>query len=147
MEQKPNHVFELSIDGTANGYLIETATWTKFLSVIGFFSCGIMICLGLFMGSFMGTAFASSGLGSNSGLFFSLINIAFAGLLISPCLYLFKFSKSMQKALKAGDSIQFKEGLKNLKSFFKFMGIFIIVILSIYALSILGIAVSSAFTA
>ena len=146
MEQTQNHLFELRIDEAANGYLAETAKWSRFLSVIGFVSCGLMICLGLFMGPFMGAAFTGSGLGSNNGLFFSLLYIAFAGLFIFPCLYLFKFSKSMQAALKTGDSTQLEEGFKNLKSCFRFMGILTIVMLSVYALSFLGIAVSAAFT-
>ena len=146
MEQTPNHLFDLNIDETSNGYLTETAKWARFLAIVGFISCGLMIILGLFMGTFMGAAMASSGLGAQSGILFSVIYIAFAGLFVFPCLYLFKFSKSMQVAMSAGDSFQLVEGLKNLKSCFKFMGILTIVILSIYALSIVAVAVAAAFT-
>ena len=51
----------------------------------------------------------------------------------------------MQVAIKAGDPVQLDEGLKNLKSCFKFMGILTIVLLSLYGIAFLVRGIATAF--
>ena len=145
MEQTNTNLFELSIDETSNGYLAETAKWAKFLSIVGFVVCGLMIILGLLMGTIMGGIMGSAGMPFGNTAIFSVIYIAIAALYFMPCLYLFKFSKSMQMALKAGDSAQLREGLKNLKSSFKFLGMLTVIILALYAVAFVAGGIFAAF--
>ncbi|ULQ53574.1 hypothetical protein [Flavihumibacter fluvii] len=146
MEPSNNNHFELVIDEIGKGYLAETAKWAKFLSIMGFMLCGLLLILGLVMGTAMGTMFASSQMGAGKSLIFSVGYILIAALYFLPCLYLYKFSRSMQVALKAGDLVQLDEGLKNLKSCFKFMGVLTIILLSLYGIAFLVGGIAAAFS-
>ena len=117
----------------AKSYLLEIAKWSKFLSIIGFIVIGIMVLVGLFGGAMMGAAMAQSGSPIGGG-FFTIMYIGFAILYLMPVLYLFKFSTQAKTALMNNNDLGIESALENLKSHYKFIGIFTIVILSIYAL-------------
>jgi Family of unknown function (DUF5362) len=120
----------LSIQSKA--FLSETAGWAKFLGIVGFVFIGLMILLGFFAGSMM-SAFGGTGL---PGAFFTIFYIVFALLYFFPCYYLVKFSSNMKQALQFQSRELLDSALENLKSFFKYLGIFTIVILAIYALAL-----------
>ena len=150
----PNeNLFELQIDQQSIGYLSETARWSKFLSIVGFVVCGLMVIFSLFFGSIMSVI---SKIGSNSDSFNSsavagfysygitIVYIIIALLYFFPCLYLFNFSSKMQTALRNNDQLNLNAALGNLKSCFKFVGILTIVVLSFYMLgTIVVVSVAS----
>ncbi len=140
--------FELDVNQEIKGYLSETAKWSYFLSILGFVGIGFMILLGFFMAfsnpgsqlSWEGTDNAyGAGYASGVALFYILIALVY----IFPILYLFKFSKKMKSALKLNNNNDFKEAFLNLKSHYKFIGIFSIVIISLYILTIIGVVVGA----
>ncbi len=146
MEETTNmNLFELQIDHQAAGYLGETAKWTKFLSILGFIFCGLIVLIAIFFGSFFSSSFlgkygqggAIGGMGSGLGVVVIVIYVLLALFYFFPCLYLFNFSNKMQMALRNNDQAQLNLSFKNLKSCFKFWGIFTIIILSFYALAII----------
>ena len=62
----PNeNLFELQVDQQSIGYLSETARWAKFLSIVGFVMCGIIVVFALFFGSII-SIFSKLGRGSDS---------------------------------------------------------------------------------
>jgi Family of unknown function (DUF5362) len=140
MEQSSN-LFELQLDQSSINYLNESARWSRFLSIIGFIYCGLMVIMGLFFGSIMtrmlpsmgGDAAAGAMIGSG---FFGIFFIVMSLIMFFPALYLFNFSSKMRRALNSNDQPLLTESLKNLKSFFKFYGILLIVVLSFYALAL-----------
>lgn len=141
------HLFELQIDQQSISYLSETAKWAKFLSIMGFIGCGLMLIFALFAGTLMATF---SQMGSYSagnamgGAALSLIYLAIALLYFFPCLYLFKFANKMQFAVRNNDQTTLNTSLRNLKGLFKFLGILTIVIMSVYVLAIvIGIAAAA----
>jgi len=137
MEENTNSgLFELQIDHQSSAYLNETAKWTKFLSIVGFVFCGIILLVAIFMGSLIGSAFSRYGATGASGFggIFSFVYIVIALLYFFPCLYLFNFSNKMKTALRNNDQEQLNTSFKNLKSCFKFLGIFTIIILGFYLL-------------
>lgn len=142
----PNeNLFELQIDQQSIGYMSETARWAKFLSIVGFVLCGLMVIFSLFFGSIISIL---SKIGSNNDSFNSsavagfysygvtIFYIIIALLFFFPCLYLFNFSSKMQTALRNNDQINLNAAFGNLKSCFKFVGILTIVMLSFYLLAI-----------
>jgi hypothetical protein len=139
MEQSSN-LFELQLDQPSINYLNEAARWSRFLSIIGFIYCGLMVLVGLFFGSVMGRIIPA---GVDSGM--SVIGSGFIGVFIVimslimffPALYLWNFSSKIRRALNNNDQPLLTEALKNLKSFFKFYGILLIVVLSLYALAVI----------
>ena len=136
-------LFELQIDQQSIAYMSETARWAKFLSIVGFVMCGLMVIFALLFGSIMssfsrlgGSDVYSSSVNFGS-TFFSLFYIVLAILCFFPCLYLFNFSTKMQTALRNNDQANLNLSFGNLKSCFKFVGILTIVILSFYLLGII----------
>lgn len=144
-DNQDQHLFELQIDQQSIGYLSETARWAKFLSIVGFVVCGLMIVVALFAGTVMTTLSrfgrsddtALQGITGVSGAFVSLIYIIIALLYFFPCLYLFNFSGKMQTALHNNDQTSLNASFSHLKSCFKFVGILTIVVLSFYLLAII----------
>ena len=137
------NLFELQVDQQSISFLSETARWARFLSIVGFVLCGLMIVLALFAGSLIATfnrinsKSGDDALGSAMGFssaLFSLIYIVIALLYFFPCLYLFNFSGKMQMALRNNDQTNLNAAFGNLKSCFKFVGILTIVFLSFYLL-------------
>jgi hypothetical protein len=139
MEQQGN-LFDLHLDQQSVNYLSEAARWSRLLAIIGFIYCGIMAICGLFFGSII-TRLMMSGMGgadvATSGLgnaFWSFFVILSALILFFPAYYLFNFSSKVRRAIQNDDQAILTESFKNLKSFFKFYGILIIICLSLYAL-------------
>jgi len=123
------------------GYLLETAKWGKFLSIVGFVGIGFMILGGIFFSTIManlgamgGEEFGAAALMGTG--FMSAIYIVIALIYFFPCLYLYRFSTKIKTALNHNDEAFLTEAFKNLKSIFKFMGIFTAVILGFYAFMI-----------
>lgn len=104
-----------------------------------------MVLFGI-MALFMGT---SLGGGAISGALLSLFYLLFGALYLLPVLYLHRFSSSMQAGLAASDEEIIAASFKNLKSLFKFMGVFTIIFLGFYALVLFamffGVAIGSSF--
>lgn len=149
MEQlsQSENLFDLQLDQQSSAYLAETARWGKFLSILGFILTGLLLIVGIFMGSFMAsTMSAAEGFGGISSSFFTIVYLAIALVYFFPCLYLFRFSTKAQDALRSNDQSSLTEGFKNLKSCFRFMGILTIVILGFYALAFV-IGIGAAMTA
>jgi len=139
MEQSSN-LFELQLDQPSINYLSEAARWSRFLSIIGFIYCGLMVLVGLFFGSVMGRmmpATVDSGMSVIGSGFIGVFIVIMSLIMFFPALYLWNFSSKIRRALNNNDQPLLTEALKNLKSFFKFYGILLIVVLSLYALAVI----------
>jgi hypothetical protein len=138
--ESPNtsNLFDLQVDQHSSAFLKEAARWGKFLSIVGFIFCGIILLVALFAGSYLaGTLGRATGEhGMVGGAFISAIYIGVALLYFFPCLYLYNFSSKMQVALRSNDQQMLNASLKNLKSCFKFLGILTIITISVYVLAI-----------
>ena len=139
MEQSSN-LFELQLDQPSINYLSEAARWSRFLSIIGFIYCGFMVILGLFFGTVMRMmpTVGDSGMTTIGSSFFGVFIIIMSLVMFFPALYLWNFSSKIRKAFNNNDQPLLTESLKNLKSFFKFYGILLIVVLSFYALALIA---------
>ncbi|MDP4131942.1 MAG: DUF5362 family protein [Bacteroidota bacterium] len=143
MEQStPANLFDLQLDQQAGSYLGEAARWARFLSILGFILCGLMVLMGAFLGSRIADSLSNMG-GSSmlGGGFFSMIYVLIALIYFFPCLYLFHFGTKMRTALTNNDQETLSASLKNLKSCFKFFGVLAIIVLSLYALAIIALII------
>ena len=124
MEQNTSNLFELQIDHQSNAYLRETAKWAKFLAIVGFIGCALIILVGIFAGSVMATTFGElgGGFGGGMGVVMAVIYILLALLAFFPYLYLYRFANQMQVALRNNDQAALSTSFGNLKSCFKFVG-------------------------
>jgi hypothetical protein len=138
---------DLQVSPASQNFLNETAKWGKFLAIVGFIFCGLMVIAAFFLPALLLTmppynqiAGATTAMAS----VFTIVYLILAVILFFPCLYLYRFSVKMKLALGSVSQENFETSLQNLKSVFKFYGIFTIVILSFYALifvvTMLGLA-------
>lgn len=131
---------ELKISLPSVAYLSETAKWAKFLAIMGFICCGLIVVAGFFVATVFSGSMADSrfsAFGAIGGVGIAVLYILFGLIYFFPCLYLFNFASKMQAALRMRDQHLLEESFKNIKSCFKFMGILTIAILSVYVLVII----------
>jgi len=143
MEQN-EPLFGLSLDNSVNGYLRETAKWSRFLAIVGFIGLGLGLIIFLFMilvgfSSFQTADPYNQYPGYEKTLFMSrgiatVFGLVFIVLYFFPLMYLYRFGTQMRDALNANDQEKLTTAFKNLKSVFRFMGILTIIILALYAL-------------
>jgi len=118
----------LQINKEIRAHILETAKWSKFLSVLGFIGIGIILIGVLILGSM--TGMASRGLAFGSFVPAIIISIIY----FFPLYYLFNYSSNAQKALTFEDQNSLNKAFEYHKSHYKFIGILTIVLLSLYAL-------------
>ncbi len=151
MEQKSAFdSFELEVSDEIKVLLKETTSWTYFLSILGFIGIGFLVIFGIFFGAIMSAGALRNNnpyeaMGFSMG-YFGLIYVVMALIYFFPVLYLFNFSRKMKSALSNANKADFKSAFTNLKSHYKFMGVFTIVIISIYVLAfIFGMFAAASF--
>lgn len=131
----------LQLDNNGIESLNETRKWTMFLSVLGFIVLGLMI-LGLFIVMFaMGATsrysesmgFGASGL--TAGAMIPLILLS--AIYFFPLYYLLMFARNSAAAIRNQDSVALNNALRYLRLHYRFIGILMIVVLSIYLIIII----------
>lgn len=137
---------QFNLNSTSVEYLRETAKWARFLSIVGFVFIGIIVLIALTAGSTLGAVMAASG-SPIGGLAITIIYLLMAGLFFPPTLYLYRYSKNIKAAIETNNQSLLTEGMGNMKSVFKFWGIYMAVILSIYAVLIVFALVGGGLSA
>jgi hypothetical protein len=133
---------EFRLNALAVDALREGSKWAFFLSIIGFIGIALMVVFAIFAGSIFASVGAIGGsdnpiMGSSAGMFTG-IYVLMAVLYFFPVYYLFKFSSKAKSALKSMDTELLSNAFVYLKSHYKFLGILMIVMMSLYLLIIIG---------
>lgn len=138
MEQQSEfEKLESQLSQTAINYLKETAKWAKFLSIVGFVFLGLLGILSFSMIiGFSSMSRFGSGIGAGLGVGMGFAYFLIIALYFFPIYFLYKFSAKTKQALETRNNAMLTEGLENLKSHYKFIGILTIIVLSFYALAI-----------
>lgn len=133
--QEPKHA--LSMESVR--YLNETRKWAAFIAIMLFIFTGLMVLVGLVFTAVFSASeelkaimpFGSSWL----GIFYVFLGAVY----LLPAIYLYNFSTHAAKGLQQANQSHLDLAFKNLKSHYKFLGIFAIVMLGLYALLFIGI--------
>jgi len=117
---------QIVVSENALASLNATRPWVKFLAIMGFIGIGLMVLAGLVM------TFAFSMIPTKPGMpqfgpAIGIIYLIFAGIYLMPTLFLYRYSKAIAAIPSAGQGA-LEEALKNQKSFWKFMGIVVLII-------------------
>lgn len=122
---QPDHLAEMDLqfEGEVRHQFANAATWTKFISIVVFCACGMMLFLGVLGGmSFFNSMKRLGGMGYLFGNFTGAILvfvILFVAATVSLVYYfLFNFSRKVQRALVSEDINELNAGLRSLKIFF-----------------------------
>jgi hypothetical protein len=131
--EKQTENFENQLTTAAVGFLQESAKWSKFMAIIGFIGIGLMVLVSLFMA----IGFSSMGASTMPELpfsmsVFSIIYVLFAAIYFFPVYYLYQYATKTSAALHSKNKQLLADGLENLKSHHKFLGIFTLIIISLY---------------
>lgn len=122
---------QLTVSPLASGYLNETGKWANFLAILGFCMIGLIVLVGVFAG----TIFSSfGGAMPYPGIMMTIIYIVMGLVYFFPVYYLFKFASKVRPALISKNAQDLEAALENLKSHYKYIGILMIITLSIYLL-------------
>jgi hypothetical protein len=133
---------KLKINNSIKENLITSAKWARFLAIIGFVFTGFMGIVSLFL---LVTSLAS---GIRMLMLMAVVYIALTAVMIFPALYLIRFAGATEKGLNSNKQGEFDYGIQNLKSLFKFMGIYTIVLIALYIVYIfflVGVGLDRAF--
>jgi hypothetical protein len=153
--QQDSSLFSMSVDQAGKAHLAEAARWAKFLSVMGFIGCGLIVLVGVFFGSIFssftsgfersspyGEVSPTTGLGAAMAFVYIIIALIY----FFPCLFLFRFATKMKTALASNDQETLNTSFQNLKATFRFIGILTLIGLCFWVLaivvSLLGAATS-----
>lgn len=134
--------FTLQVDNGNIPYLSEAAKWAKFLSIVGFIICGLMVIGGLLVSTLF-SAFKDQfdtelgSMGTLGSMILMIWIFIIALIYFFPTLYLFNFASKMQTAIRINDQETLNNSFKNLKSCFKFFGVTLIIVLCLYAVTII----------
>jgi len=126
----------LIINSEIRFFLSEISKWSKFLAIVGFIMAALIILIGiafmLFGSAFtaqLPTQFVFTGM-------IGAIYVAMGLLYYFPAKYLYDFSTYARQALAIQNQEALVYAFAKLKSFYKFWGILMIIVLCIYAVAI-----------
>ena len=116
-----------------------------FLSVLGFIFLGLLIVVGVATSTFL-TAFKSTevDLGVPESLMIVLF-IIIAAIYFFPVLFLFSFSRNTRDAILNHDKLKLEKAFRNLRTYFTYIGVLVIIVLSIYLLALVVAGSSMSF--
>jgi hypothetical protein len=143
--ETPPEIRKIEIEQSTLSHLNTARKWAMFLAIIGFIFLGLMLVIGLIAGTFLKTfSSGENSFGISDSLIF--IPIILIGVVyFFPVLFLFRFSKYISKAIHTLDKLEFHKAIKNLKYYFAYIGIVLIIILSIYLVILIVAGSSVAF--
>jgi hypothetical protein len=115
-------------------FMAEVVKWAKFLAICSFVVLGIMLLIGagVILIQFQDQAEGFSAV--IMGVFYILMAVLY----FFPAMYLHRFATATATAIEQLNDDTLEEGLEQLKSLFRFTGILMIIILSLYAVGILS---------
>ena len=128
---------QIVVSESALGYLNATRPWVKFLAIVGFVFIGLMILVGLVMTLAMSAASKEAGGLGAFGPIFGILYIGLAVIYLMPCLFMYRYAKAIAAIPSAGQSA-LEDALKNQKSFWKFMGVLMAIMLCLYVIGIVA---------
>ena len=105
--------------------LRATKPWTRLLSILGFIGTGLTVIVGL--GIILGRDFLPMPPDVPPLIFVGVFYILTSVLYLVPSIWLSKYSSAIASFLEGGDSVQLGNAIAYQKSFWKFVGILVLV--------------------
>ena len=120
------------VDSGVISLLTQTKPWVRFMSILGFVGCGFLVISGMIMGA-VGT-FSQMG---PAGGFIGFVYIAMAVLYVFPALFLFRYADGIRDLARLRTPRALEGALDQQRRFWRFVGIFTIVVLGLYVVGLL----------
>jgi hypothetical protein len=116
--------------------LNRAAKWAKFIAIFGFVCAGLLAIVALFISSIfsMIAAYSSTPIPAAMGGFLSVVYLIIAALIFVFNLFLYQFANRTITGLAIKHAETVERGIHRLQSYFKAMGIMLIIELGLFAL-------------
>lgn len=121
----------LSITDKAKSEFLSASKWGKFLSLFGILTSLILVCTIVYTVVESETSF-----GGPFDIFLTFCAIVILSFFIFPPIFHWSFSTKLSKSIDSNNEEEFANAIGDLKLFFKFIGIWIIVLLTVFVLTI-----------
>lgn len=135
--ESTNPEVKLELDRESLIHLHETGGWANFLAIIGFILVGFIVLMGFVMNVMFSNLPMEDSPLPMTGPIFMVVYFVMAVVYFFPVYYLYKFASGVRQGVRARDSRQVSEALRNLKSHYKFIGILTIAMFVLYIIFIL----------
>jgi hypothetical protein len=136
---------KIELEEETLNYLNTTRKWTMFFAILGFIFLGLLLLFGLIAGTFL-SIFKSSEMSTGiPQIWLFVILIILAILYYFPLLFLFRFSKHTANAVHTLSKEELHKAFRNLKSYFVYIGVLLIIVLVIYFIGLVAAGASMAF--
>lgn len=142
-ENQSSSLFSLSIDPVTKSHLNDTAKWARFLAIAGI----VLLSLAVLMIILSITVFPNSTyarftvngveeqqLTAGMKIVMAICMILIFLIAFFPMWYLLQFAKQMKKALYHNNQEALNGSFLNIKRYFRYVGIVMIIVLAIYGL-------------
>lgn len=124
-ENQHSPLISLGIDSVSRDHLTEASRWARFLAIVGFVICGLVVIIGIFAKSIFSSMLGQMGESELQGMdmngigsILAVLYIGIALLYFFPCLFLFRFANYMKAALISGEQETINKSFQNLKKCF-----------------------------
>lgn len=136
---------KIEIDRDTLKNLNTARKWSIFIAILGFMFLGLMLAIGLIAGTFL-SAFNTGETGPGIPESFLLISYFVVGIVFFfPNLFMFRFSKHTAHAIQNLDKTELHKAFRNLKLYFVWFGVLLILILSFYFVTLILSGTSMTF--
>lgn len=153
MEDKKYYMDEnVSLGSIKSATLLGITKWAKFLSIMGFIFIGLA-ALSVIMAGFMITGvneymatnqynYNYTYVSGNFNWVYVIIYLIILLVYLVPVIFLFQFASKVQKALTSDVTFSMlQEGFESLRKYFMIAGIFVIIGLVFFVISLIGLII------
>lgn len=119
--------------------LRATRKWVRVASVLLYVGAGLLVLAGL------ASAVGAFGVRGGAGAGVGLVYVAFAALYVVPAVYLTRYANAIARLERSRVPEDLADALQAQKSFWKFVGLAVLIVVGFYALFFAGALVFGAF--
>jgi hypothetical protein len=151
MEEVQNQqLFSLNIEPITKSHLRETAKWAKFLSIAGIVflslaTLAVLLSLTIMprMAKFTMNGVEQEEFTAGMRISFFLVMVIVFAIAFFPMLFMLQFANQMKTALYSNNQELLNSSFQNLKKYFRYIGIIMIIVLAFYALAFVIVALGA----
>ncbi len=116
----------LQVTPAIRQYWQETSRWALFFALLGFLYLAFIVISILWAGA------------KSPALLGGVFSVFLVGALVFfPVWYIFQFAQKLRSALQTDDTAAAEESFTNLRRFYQFVGVLTIIVLALYAITLL----------
>lgn len=143
-EAQTSPLFSLSIDPITRAHLTDTAKWARFLAITGIVLLSLAVLFTVLTLTvlpntiFTGVSYNGAGqdeMTTNVKIVSAILMLIFFVIAFFPMWYLLRFAYKMKTALYSNDQEALNNSFLNIKRYFRYVGIIMIIVLAIYGLA------------